>query len=224
MKKACTERTCGECNRTSRSGFTLVEVLVVMGVLSIVGVLVLIIFSQSLKGTNKSQILISIKQNGQSVLESMTSVVRNADNIVCPAITPPATSAPPSPNLVIVSKGIYTRYRFIPQIAGSNSNGLIQQDNPVKQMDPATGKEETDSVFVNRVCVLDNPMINPIVLTDTNVQNGVSLKSGSFIRERPAGFKEGVKINFSLGPAVQALPSVAGQIDDVVFETTIQLR
>ncbi len=206
-----------------KGGFTLAEVLVVIGVLSIAGVLVLAIFSGSLRGNNKSQILIAIKQNGQSVLESMTSVIRNADHIVCPAIISPATTAS-SPNLVVVSKGIYTRYRFIPFTPSApNSNGLIQQDNPVKQLDPATGKEETDTVFVNRVCTSDNPMPAALVLTDTNPQSGVSI-NGSFARERSAGFKDGVKINFTLSPAVNALPSVAGQIDPVRFETTIQLR
>ena len=33
--KAYTERTCGECNRTSRSGFTLVELLVVISIIAI---------------------------------------------------------------------------------------------------------------------------------------------------------------------------------------------
>lgn len=205
-------------------GFTLAEVLVVMGVLSIVGVLVLVIFSQSLRGSNKSQILIAIKQNGQSVLETMTNMIRNADHIVCPAITPPNTTAS-SPNLVVVSKGIYTRYRFIPfNPSTPNSNGLIQQDNPAKQTDPATSKEETDTVFVNRVCVVDNPMIGAVVLTDTNPQNGVSLISGSFERGRQAGFKDIVTIKFSLGPGKEAPKAIAGQIDPVTFQTTIELR
>lgn len=194
------------------AGFTLVEVLVVIGVLSIAGVLVLTIFSNTLKGSNKSQILISIKQNGQSVLETMTSSIRNADDIVCASST----------DLVIKNKGTYTRYRFI--TPATFSNGLVQQDNPIKDTDPATGKEETDAVFVNRVCTPDNPMVAATVLTDTNPQSGVSLINGSFTIDRSAGFKDGVKINFSLSHAVKALPSVAGQIDPVTFETTIQLR
>lgn len=47
MKKACTERTCTEQSRSSRSGLTLVEVLVAAGIASVVGVLLLAIIVNS---------------------------------------------------------------------------------------------------------------------------------------------------------------------------------
>ena len=196
-------------------GFTLVEILVVVAVLSIVGILVLTIFTRTLRGTNKTQILTSIKQNGQSVLETMTGAIRNSDNIVCPNTTAPSNT------LVVVARGIYTRYRFI---APGTSNGMIQQDNPTKQTDSATGQEETDPAFVNRICSPQNPMVLPIVLTDTNPQSGVSLASGSFSLNRQAGFKENVKVTFEISPGVGALPALVSEIGSVTFETTIQLR
>jgi len=196
--------------RTTRA-FTLVEMLVVIGILSIAGVLVLAIFSSNLRGSNKAQILGSIKQNGQSVLESMTNAIRNADNIVCTSLNPDNT-------LVIVKIGTYTRYRFIVASSGSE-NGVIKQDNPVP-----TIEEINPTVFINRVCNPQDPMPEAIILTDSNVQNGVSVISGSFSRNKSAGFKDNLKITFTLSPATLALPSVAKQIDDVIFETTIQLR
>lgn len=201
-------------HKKKHNAFTLVEILVVVAVLSVVGILVLTIFTRTLKGTNKTQILGAIKQNGQSVLETMTSTIRDSDNIVCP------TSAPSS-TLVVVTKGIYTRYRFI--VPGAN-NGLIQQDNPTKQTDPATNKEETDPAFVIRICSPEDPMPQPIVLTDTNSQSGVSLTSGSFSLNKQAGFKDNVKITFVLSPGVGALPALISEIGPVTFETTIALR
>ena len=211
----------------SNKAFTLVEVLVVIGILSIAGVLVLAIFSSTLRGNNKSQILISIKQNGQSVLETMTSTIRGADNLVCPANVTPINT------LVVGKNGIYTRFRIA--FAGDRtvpasclSNGCIVKDNPVQSTDP--DEISNPALFVNRVCDSNNTMPDPSstaqVMTDTNSQTGVSVSNQSrlFIRNKVAGFKDGVTISFSLAPAKDALPSVAGQIDPVIFETTIQLR
>lgn len=200
---------------SNERAFTLVEILVVVAVLSVVGILVLTIFTRNLKGTNKTQILGAIKQNGQSVLEAMTSTIRDSDNIVCPSTTAPSNT------LVVVAKGIYTRYRFI---APDASNGLIQRDNPAKQTDLATDQEETDPAFVIRICGTADPMVGPNVLTDTNPQSGVSLASGSFSLNRQAGFKDNVKVTFELSPGIGALPALVSEIGTVTFETTIQLR
>ena len=198
-----------------KNGFTLVEMLVVISILSLVGVLILTIFTRTLKGSNKSQIIGVIKQNGQSVLENMDKTVRSADNVVC-------VSTPSSKSLVVVKSGIYTRYRFI---TSSGVNGLIQQDSPVKQIDPDTQKEETDPQFVNRVCADSDPLLSvPVILTDTNPKSGVSLENGLFSRDKSAGFRDTVRIKFDLKPGVSAPSVVAGQIDPVTFQTTIQLR
>ncbi len=209
-----------------KKGFTLVEVLVVMGVLSITGVLVLTIFSNSLKGSNKSQILISIKQNGQSVLENMTNAIRNADRVVCPSVLAPATSSDPSNTIVVVASGTYKRYRFIPptNTANGKTNGKIEQETFQSPTVPPAGSDPNLFIrdFEKTVCI--DPSVNPQIITDTNSQSGISVVSLIFTRNRVAGFKDGVTISFSLSPAVLAPPSVAGQIDPVTFETTIQLR
>lgn len=193
-------------------GFTLIEVLVVIGVLSVIAVLILTIFSRSLRGNNKAQILSAIKQNGQSVLENMDKTIRNADNVVCPAekFSDPRT-------LVVRSEGIYTRYRF-------TDDGKIKQDNPVKQTDETTGQEETEAKFVDRVCLFTDPMPEAVILTDTNTKTGVLVENGLFERNKSAGFSDQLKVKFDLSPGKDAPEAVAGQIDAVSFETTIQLR
>ena len=216
------------------------EMLVVISVLSVVSVMILTIFTRSLRGGNKAQIIATIKQNGQSVLENMDKTIRNSDNVVCPVVTPPATTAD-SNNLVVKSGGIYTRYRFISPSPSPTPtvNGLIKQDNPTKQsvagVTPA--REETDAELRNRICQFTDPLLtSALTLTDTNTQTGISVTCAAsdgvpdctenpiFSRDRSAGFKDQVKIHFDLKPGVSASQAIAGQIDPVIFQTTIQLR
>lgn len=197
-----------------KKGFTLVEILVVIGVLSIAGVIILTIFSRTLRGNNKSQILTAIKENGQSVLENLDKTVRNADNIVCPTATSPSGNT-----LVVFKDGIYTRYRFISQIG--SINGSVQQDTATPSAQEADPRQ-----FINRICnpTDPQPQLGTSALTDTNPKTGVSLTFGSFVLNKSAGFKDTVTINFVLNSGVGAPPAVSGQIDPVTFQTTIQLR
>lgn len=197
-------------------GFTLVEILVVIAITAIVGTIMVAIFSNTLRGSNKSQILAAIKQNGQAVLENMDKTIRNSGDVVCPQIIPPLTSAS-SDTLVVVKNGFYTRFKFMPPIL--TSNGVIQQDNPVQ---PTSGPESDNKVFLDNLCnVYTVP--SPTVLTDTNSQSGVSA-NGLFTRNKQPGFKDSVTVAFTLGPGVGAPPVITGQIDPVAFQTTVQLR
>lgn len=205
----------------SKNGFTLVEMLVVLGVLTIVGVLIVTIFTRTLRSSNKTQILGVIKQNGQSVLEVMDKTIRDSDNVVCPIIVPPANSVSTA-NLVVVRNGKYSRYRFIAPVAGAN--GYIQQDNPVKQILSGSQREETDGELRNRICSGSDPPLSPVILTDTNLQTGVSVSDGLFERNRVSGFRDQVTVKFKISPGLGAPPVVAGQIDPVEFQTTVQLR
>lgn len=200
------------------SGFTLAEILVVLGVLSIVGVLVLTIFTRNLRGSNKSQIISAIKENGQSILETMDKTIRNADNVVCIRTASLPNSITIS-NITSVKEGLYTRFR-IRADSSKVTTGSIQQDNPL----PTPQEIADPNLFVDRVCDPNNPMIGAIVLTDTNTKTGVSLVNGSFNLNKQAGFKDLINVRFALSPGKDAPPSITGQIDAVTFETTIQLR
>lgn len=206
-----------------KKGFTLVEILVVIAIVAIMGIILVAIFTNTLRGSNKAQVLAVIKQNGQAVLEDMDKTIRGADNVLCPDIIPPTTSTT-STNLVVVSvsTGVYTRYRFINST--SNTNGLLQQDKPSKKKDDSTGSEETDGAFRNRVCNLNDPMAQLTVLTDTNAQSGVSVTNGSFTRSKQPGSEDSVTVKFDLDHGVGVPAALAGQIDPVTFQTTIQLR
>lgn len=212
-------------NNRKSEGFTLVELLVVIAVMSIFGLLILNIFTQSLRGSNKSQIIGVIKQNGQAVLETMDKAVREADNVICLSDT--------LDTMVAVKNGIYTRYIF--SLPSSSTNGLVEQDNPVKLvLNVVPAREETDAEFINRVCLAADPLLpTVIVLTDTNTKTGISVIKAKdtlgndvpfFTRNKQAGFRDTINIRFALKPGIQAPLAIAGQIDPVNFETTVQLR
>ncbi len=214
-------------------GFTLVEILVAIAIIAIIGTIMVAVFINTLRGSNKSQILASIKQNGQAVLENMDKTIRNSDDVICP-------TSGWSNTIVLLKNGIYTRYRIALSTDGINTapdsciknpsdlkekNGCIVQDNPEKQPDPATGQQETDSVFIRRVCFPSNPIISGAnILTDTDAQSGASIYSGFFNSVKLSGYKAAVTINFILKPGAGAPTAIAGQIDPVTFQTTVQLR
>lgn len=192
-------------NLTSH-GFTLVEILVVMAIVAIIGTILVAIFTNTLRGSNKSQILAVIKQNGQAVLENMDKTIRGADNVVCPKQT-----GSPSDTLVIVKNGLYTRFRIIAQ---SSANGFIQQDSPSPGSDI--------KLFIDNVCT--DPLTSAVTLTDINDQSGVSVQSGSFTKNTQAGSKDSVNVSFTLGPGTGLPATIKNQIDAVTFQTTVALR
>lgn len=83
-----------------REGFTLVELLAVVGILGIVGSILFGVLYTTLRGSNKSESLLVLQQNGQNVLSQMTKSIRFAKKIEVPtscysgpAPTPVATTS-----------------------------------------------------------------------------------------------------------------------------------
>src|SRR5581483_2921226 len=68
---------------TMQSGFTLIEVLVVASILGVIGYMMSDILSRSLQGSQKTAVITTSKQNGQVVLDNLTEVIRNSDQVVC---------------------------------------------------------------------------------------------------------------------------------------------
>lgn len=77
-----------------RAGFTLIEFLVVLGVLTVAVGSLLVFLTSTLKGSNQSRISGQVKQNGQAVLDTLENQIRNARDVV--ALT--GTTVPQIPN------------------------------------------------------------------------------------------------------------------------------
>lgn len=198
-------------------GFTIAELLVVIAITAIIGTIMVAIFTNTLRGSNKSQILANIKQNGQAVLENMDKTVREADNVVCTD-----RSVEDYDTLVVVNDGNYTRYRI------RIDNGSVQQAFLIQPPPPASKSDITE--FLRGICTdaMGIDAISVQDLIDNNTQTGVSIGrvSGSkfFTRDSVPGLKDSVTIKFQLGPPIGAPDIIRGQIDPVVFRTTVQLR
>ena len=193
-------------------GFTLVEMLVVMAILSIVGVLIVAIFTNTLRGSNKSQILLAIKQNGQAVLETMDKSIRNADELICIG----------NNSIVVRSKqGEYIRYTIILD-PSKKTNGSILYDNPVQSAEQSYESFKADACNIFGAVDLSSP----VILTDTREQSGVSVVGGSFSRNQSADadFEDVITIQFVLARGVKAPVVLTGQIDPVTFQTSVELR
>lgn len=189
-----------------KKGFTLLEILVVIGVLSVIGVIVVTIFTRTLKGNNRAQLVGAIKQNGQAVLENMSQIIRNADNVVC--VVPDT--------IVVVQSGQYTRYKFISST--TTANGYIKEDFPTQPTDKDL------KVFIDGLCAPNDTPASPQILTDTNPQTGVSIENGLFTKTGQSGSKDAVTVKFDLLPGKTAPAAVVSSLDAVNFQTTIQLR
>lgn len=70
-----------ELKTKNKFGFTLVELLVVLGLLSITVGSTLLFLTSTLKGSNSAAITAEVKQNGQSVLDSIERQIRGATNV-----------------------------------------------------------------------------------------------------------------------------------------------
>lgn len=213
-----------------KKGFTLVEIIVVMAIITVVGIMLTEIFYRSLRGSDKAAIIAVIKQNGQSVLENMDKTIRNSGNIVaiCDKDSDGYTDT-----IVINKDGLYTRYVFQKQIklnTNADTNGLISSDILV-----ITPVDIDTADKLNGVCMgsQTNPQTSPLILTDISKTKGVSIllskdSSGNSLpfvtRNKLEGYKDTVAIQFSVGPATSVPASISNQIDAVSFATTIGVR
>ena len=196
------------CLYPSSKGFTLAEIVVVMGVVAIAGVIITQIFLSSVRSGTKAQILDAIKQNGQLALDLMDKTIKTSDNVVYVGLDGNNQST-----ILVEKNKVYTRYKFIN--ASASVNGSISQDNPTFP----------DSVNVTSAeCTLTTPDPPIYNITDTNTKTGASVTGGLFSRNQQDGFKDVVTIQFNVEPGVATLPSIANSIDPVPFSTSIVLR
>ncbi len=63
-------------------GFTLIELIVVMGILALVVGAITLFISSVLKGSNQAKITAEVKQNGQVTLDSLERQIRGAVDVV----------------------------------------------------------------------------------------------------------------------------------------------
>lgn len=149
--------------KSQNYGFTLIEILVVFGILALIGGLTSDLFASVLKGANKANTVNEIKQNGNYALHYIERVVRNSNYVYSD-----------SENLVVSDK-----------VSGECIKFTIK--------DRTVGVENGEIDFFkveNQSCVIDEDGYNdgetfpdPRVgrtLMNNDAYTGVSLEAGSF--------------------------------------------
>lgn len=197
----------------SYRGFTLIEALVALAILGVIGFILADILSRGFRSTNKTQILGTIKQNGQSALNILDQTIRSSESVLCAS-----SSVSPFPSrIVVVKRPKYIRYTFVPQ--NNDANGYITQETiaiPVPPPDAAGAVQYCTSAIPNQSDLT--------VLTDQNPVTGVSLKTGAFKQISNSTAKDSVEMEFVLGPGTKAGPAYFETANSITFKTTVQLR
>lgn len=214
-------------------GFTLIELLIVIGVMAVLGFIFTNTLVQTLRGQNKARIISQVKQNGQVILDKLSSEIRQSEKVVCVGDNSgtmgsdePSTDSI-ADTIVVFKQGTYTRFRFYPEMpeVGPTRNGFIVQ-NIFTGSDIPNGT--TDELLCTNPAGLSLGQTN--YLTDTDVKNGASVSYDNvepfFNWIRQAGYNDIVTIKFRIFQAVNSggvYESAVGS-DGILFTTSVQVR
>lgn len=74
-------------------GYTFIELLAVVSIFSVIGIAIMSILFTTLRGSKKSEVLVTLKQNGDFALSQMSNNIRYAESLDIPAsCTTPVTT------------------------------------------------------------------------------------------------------------------------------------
>lgn len=180
------------------NGFTLIEFLVVLGILVITVGSTLLFLTSILRGTNQANVTAEVKQNGQTVLDSLDRQIRNA------------TNAEP------VGTGKYIKLSRVdsdPLHIQCFSDGT-ESDKPANGWIGVVASSVSDPTVDQYV-----PLTNK-----SDLVTGVDIQSCNFtVFSATATSGSIVSISFVINQGISA-PSRADFLANALFSTTISLR
>ena len=162
------------------NGFTLIEFLVVLGILTVAVGSSLLFLTSTLKGSNQAHISAEVKQNGQAVLDTLENQIRNArdvsalDSSTIPQIPSGASSAihltlsDGSSLFLACAEGSSSSNGWI----GSSATGdVITTFTPLTSKDPKSGVNISSCSF--SVTSADGTSQPPLVHISFDASQGV---------------------------------------------------
>ncbi len=180
---------------TLKKGFTLIEIVVVMGLLAFVTGSALILLTNILRGNNQGNVNAEVKQNGQAVLDTLDSQIRNAEDVV----------------------------PFSPMGATGGGFKLLKGDNPFLHVFCVNESGQTNGWI--GTSLLPPPNVDSTTtLTNIDPVSGVSIKNCSFKPiAKTSSDPALLSISFDVSQGVSA-PSRQDFNATSHFQTTISLR
>lgn len=176
-------------------GFTLIEFLIVLGVLAVAIGSSLLVLTSVLRGSNQANITSEVKQNGQATLDSIEGQIRNAND--ARDLLPLPAGASDGVALTL-SDGTSASIACFP--AGANTNGSIKL---------------LSGIVTSYTSLTNQDTVSGVDVTDCSF-SVISATTGA---QSPAI----VKVSFVANQGIAA-PSRQDFKANVKFETTISLR
>lgn len=216
-------------------GFTLVELIMAISIISILGLITTGILVQTLRGENKARVVGRVKQNGQVALDKLSEQIRQARSIVCVGSAGLASGEGATDSLVLQkTDNSYIRFRFYPP--SLSVNGYIAFDLPPSpESDPSIGPEDRRNS--RWLCQQTQPVNARRNLTDTDVNSGISLdylSSGQdpnftnkiFSLEQQSGSNSLIFMKFRVFTGIKSGNLFESNVGDdgIVFATSVQKR
>ncbi len=218
----------------SQRGFTLIEGLVSLVVISLIGLLIVGLLTRTFRAGNKTELISTVKQNGQVALNNIDSHLRNALSISCvgslsdtPLTTRQGEGTFRGDTAVIKKNDSYYRLRFTAAnpSAATPTNGSVTIEKLILD-------DESQSF---RNCQLTNINSNNLVdLVDTYSESSQSISvkaptdgSSFFTLTRRAGSNDVIQVQFYLDEQVGIVsPDADQQLSDsgALFQTSVVVR
>ncbi len=181
-------------------GFTLIEFVVVLGILGFLLGSIMLFLNSTLRGANQTNITQEVKQNGQSVLDSLDKQIRGANDANGLGSAPFTTIVLTRPN----DDPLYIK--CLPATATQNDR--------IGAVALATGTP-SDS---NYISISNDDRVKGIEITDCSF-SVTSKSASSQVFQNPAV----VSVQFTASQGLDA-PTRADFMASAHFETTISLR
>ncbi len=144
-------------------GFTLLETLVVISIISVIAVFGVGVLSTVLNGSSKTAIISEIKQNGNYVMENMSRYIRNATSITtC------------SGNTLSLAQPDYSVVTFSLLASDASNNNRIASNSATL----TNGDKKNGGNVTNLSVTCDQTLSPPTVTIDFTLTQGLGVSSG----------------------------------------------
>lgn len=195
-------------NINSESGYTLVEMLASIVIIVAIGSVIANVITSSLRGTNKVNVIESIRQSGNYILNQITKDVTYAQvfdgistginpehNTVCPSLLPSPSPAPAVTELTIkTAQGLVVKY----ECSGSGPGSVLRRTIT-----------QTDGTVISGL------FIDP--------SSSISLKSCSLSCDQYSGVPI-IGVDFAIGSKSPSNLAENNSGSDTSFKTSITMR